>query len=282
MIDFLAKAGIVLHFFNYHGYYSGTFYPKDYLLSGRLKVQQAIAYTGEKRLIIARQIIKGIAKNMWSVLYHYYRHGKKELKDFLDFCKSIDDLVDQEHHIKQLLRIEGALWARFYQSFKYYLREDFIMSKRVKRPPDNPINALISFGNSMLYTKTITMLYHTHLDQTISYLHEPAEARFSLSLDLSEVFKPIIVYKTIFDLVNKKHLTVAKHFDHKLNYCLLNEKGKQIFIQAFEERLQTIFSHERLKRNVSYMTAIKYDGYKLIKFLMEGKEFVPFNIKTKV
>ena len=88
------------------------------------------------------------------------------------------------------------------------------MNKRVKRPPDNPINALISFGNTLLYTKTISAIYQTHLNQSISFLHEPTEQRFSLSLDLSEVFKPIIVFKTIFELVNTKRLTVEKHFDN--------------------------------------------------------------------
>ena len=84
--------------------------------------------------------------------------------------------------------------------FQYFINEDFILNKRVKRPPDNPINALISFGNTLLYTKTISAIYRTHLDQRISFLHEPSEGRFSLSLDISEVFKPVIVYKTIFDL----------------------------------------------------------------------------------
>ena len=106
--------------------------------------------------------------------------------------------------------------ATFYSMFRYILPEDFIMNKRVKRPPDNPINALISFGNTLLYTKTISAIYQTHLNQSISFLHEPTEQRFSLSLDLSEVFKPIIVFKTIFELVNTKRLTVEKHFDKKL------------------------------------------------------------------
>jgi CRISPR-associated protein Cas1 len=281
LLDFLSRAGIVVHFFNYYNNYSGTFYPKEYLLSGKLKIRQALAYTHEKRLFIARAIVKGIASNMRDVLYHYYRHGKKELKEFIDYCKNIDELLVKEDNIKYILMIEGSLWARFYSSFRYFLREDFIMSKRVKRPPDNPINALISFGNSMLYAKTITMLYHTHLDQTISYLHEPSESRFSLSLDISEVFKPIIVYKTIFDLVNTGQLTVAKHFDKKLNYCLLNEKGKQIFIKSYEERLHTVFQHEGLNRKITYATAIKYDGYKLIKYLMEDKPFQPFDVNLK-
>ncbi|HBC95496.1 MAG TPA: CRISPR-associated endonuclease Cas1, partial [Clostridium sp.] len=147
------------------------------------------------------------------------------------------------------------------------------------RPPDNPINALISFGNTLLYTKTIAAIYQTHLDQRISFLHEPSEGRFSLSLDVSEAFKPIIVYKTIFDLVNNRRLQVDKHFDKTVNYCLLNETGRKIFIEAFETRMETAFQHPRLKRKVTYRTAIKLDCYKLIKSIMEEREFTPFSAK---
>ena len=156
------------------------------------------------------------------------------------------------------------------------------MKKKKKRPPDNPINAMISFGNSLLYTKTISAIYRTHLDQRISFLHEPSEGRFSLSLDISEVFKPIIVYKTIFDLINNKKIQVSKHFDKKVNYCLLNEEGKKIFVTAFEERIESTFNHAKLKRRVSYRTAIKLDCYKLIKYIIENKEFIPFSIKEKM
>ena len=162
------------------------------------------------------------------------------------------------------------------------LPQDFIMNKRVKRPPDNPINAMISFGNSLLYTKTISAIYRTHLDQRISFLHEPSEGRFSLSLDISEVFKPVIVYRTIFDLINNKKIQVSKHFDKKVNYCLLNEEGRNIFITALEERMESVFNHPKLKRRVSYRTAIKLDCYKLIKYIMEDKEFIPFSIKEKM
>lgn len=179
------------------------------------------------------------------------------------------------------MALEGELWQRFYSDFKIFLPKEFIMNKRVKRPPDNPINALISFGNSLLYTKTISAIYRTHLDQRISFLHSPSEGRFSLSLDISEVFKPVIVYKTIFELVNKKMLVVEKHFDKKVNYCILNEEGRNIFIKAFESRLETVFEHRKLKRKVTYRTAIKLDCYKLIKYILEDKVFIPFDLKEK-
>jgi len=155
------------------------------------------------------------------------------------------------------------------------------MNKRVKRPPDNPINALISFGNTLLYTKTISAIYATHLNQSIGFLHEPSESRFSLSLDLCEAFKPILVFKTIFELVGRKKLQVTKHFDKNLNYALLNEAGKKIFIEAFENRLNETFKHTKLNRQTTYKNAIKLDGYKLIKMLTEGEVFRPFYLSEK-
>ncbi len=280
-LNFISKSGIILHFFSYYGYYVGTFYPKRYLISGDLTVRQSLIFI-QKRLIIAKSIVKAIALNIRDVLYHYYRHGKKDLKNFLDWLKKDAlKMIEKSPSINNLLFIEGLIWNRFYENFKYFLPSDFLISKRVKRPPDNPMNALIGFGNSLLYTKTITMLYHTHLNQSISFLHEPREGRFSLSLDISEAFKPIIVFRTIFELVNKKSIQIEKHFRKDLNYSLLNENGKKIFIQAFENRLNEKFKHSALNRFVSYQTAIKLDGYKLIKFIIENKFFEPFSLRKK-
>ena len=281
LLDFLSKNNIIVHFFNYNGGYSGTFYPKNQYNSGKLVVKQVEKYNNyEERLKIASSIVRGIGQNISEVLYHYYKHQKKEVKETIDWIKNGFFIkLENVREINELLSYEGELWMRFYDCFKYFLPEDFIMNKRVKRPPDNPINALISFGNTLLYTKTISAIYRTHLDQRISFLHSPSEGRFSLSLDISEVFKPVIVYKTIFDLVNNKKLNVNKHFDKRVNYCILNEEGKKIFIESFEKRIETVFQHGKLKRKISYRTAIKLDCYKLIKKKLENKEFEPFSIK---
>lgn len=279
LLDFLSSNQVVVHFFNYYEGYSGTFYPKNNYNSGKLLVKQVEIYQ-TKRMEIAKSIVNGIANNMNEVLYHYYKHNKKEVKDTIDWLKKdFPILVDKAECIPELMAYEGDAWGRFYSTFTYFLPADFVMNKRVKRPPDNPINALISFGNTLLYAKTISVIYRTHLDQRISFLHEPSEGRFSLSLDLCEVFKPVIVYRTIFDLVNNRKLQVEKHFDKKVNYCLLNDDGRKIFIEAFEQRLESVFLHPKLKRKVSYRTALKLDCYKLIKFILEDQEFVPFSLK---
>ena len=279
LLDFLAQNHVMVHFFNYYGGYSGTFYPRDQYLSGKLVVKQAEKYSTD-RMDIAKKIVRGIGINIYEVLYHYYKHDKKEVKETLDWIRKVfsKQVMDAEN-VKELMAYEGEVWIRFYHDFKYFLPEDFVMNTREKRPPNNPMNALVSFGNTLLYTKTIAAIYQTHLDQRISFLHEPSEGRFSLSLDLSEVFKPVIVFRTIFDLVNNRRLQVEKHFEKKINYCILNEDGRKIFIEAFENRLESVFLHPGLKRKVSYRTALKLDCYKLIKNILEGKEFVPFSLK---
>lgn len=279
LLSFLSKNHIIMHFFNYYGGYSGSYFPKEQYNSGRLLVKQVEKYT-QDRLSVAKAIVLGIGENMCEVLKHYARHGKPEVKEAIkwyggEFVKLVGKCPD----VKRLMTVEGEAWMHFYAQFPNIMPEEFTMEKRVKRPPDNPINAMVSFGNTLLYTKTITAIYHTHLDQRVSFLHEPAEGRFSLSLDMSEVFKPVIVFKTIFDLVNHRKIQVSKHFDKEVNYCLLNEEGRKIFIEAFESRMESVFDHPKLARKVSYRTAIKLDCYKLIKCIMEGKDFVPFSLK---
>ena len=130
------------------------------------------------------------------------------------------------------------------------------MGSRTKQPPKNEVNALISFGNMMCYTETLRAVHQTQLNPTISFLHTPGERRYSLCLDISEIFKPIIVDRVIFKVLNK-HALSNSHFDKKLNKCLLNEKGKKIFVKAMEERYDETFRHRSLGRNVSYKHLIK-------------------------
>ncbi|NEW07861.1 hypothetical protein GK047_17820 [Paenibacillus sp. SYP-B3998] len=96
-----------------------------------------------------------------------------------------------------------------------------------------------------------------------------------------EPFKPLIVFRTIFEVINNRKLQISKHFDKKLNYCLLNESGRDVFITALEERLQKVFDHGKMKRKISYLTAIKYDAYKLKKHIVEGTSFMPFLEKDR-
>jgi CRISPR-associated protein Cas1 len=107
------------------------------------------------------------------------------------------------------------------------------------------------------------------------YLHTTNNRRFTLNLDVAEVFKPILVDRVIFSLINKGMLKKS-HFKEELGGIYLKDKGKQIFLEKWEERLSTTIKHRGLNRNVSYRRLIRLELYKLEKHLLEDSEYKPF------
>ncbi|MDW7681501.1 MAG: type I-B CRISPR-associated endonuclease Cas1b, partial [bacterium] len=189
-LNFLSQAKIPLHLFNYYGYYSGSYYPREYLISGFLTVHQVQHYLdSEKRLELAKEFVSTAVDNLLRNL-KYYKSRKEGVDAWADTIEG--NIVDMNsiNSIPELMGYEGRMREAYYRSFGEILDIELEFTKRVRRPPDNMINALISFGNAMVYTTCLSEIYRTQLNPTISFLHEPGERRFSLSLDLAEVFKP--------------------------------------------------------------------------------------------
>jgi CRISPR-associated protein Cas1 len=269
VVNLLSKEGIPIHFFNYYGFYNGSYYPRETLLSGDLLVKQAEHYLDhEKRMAIAKSFVGGAAKNMVKVLAYYSLDNPiNEILTELGDC----------NRITEVMNVEGRIRADYYNRLDEVLPEDFQIGKRTRRPPENMINSLISFGNSLMYSTVLSEIYNTQLNPTISYLHEPSERRYSLSLDLSEIFKPIFVDRLILYLVKKRMLS-EDDFEKDLEYCLLNEKGRKVFLKEYDARLKKTIKHRDLNRKVSYRRLIRLEAYKLTKHLLGSKEYKPFVI----
>jgi len=139
-------------------------------------------------------------------------------------------------------------------------------------PPKDPINALMSFGNSIMYTNVLKEMYKTQLDPTVSFLHEPSSKRFSLSLDIAEIFKPLIIDPIIFSLVNNRRLA-KNDFVYEDEICYLSEGGKKKFLADFESKMNTTIKHRKLNRQVSYKYFIRLECYKLIKHLIGDEKY---------
>jgi CRISPR-associated protein Cas1 len=170
--------------------------------------------------------------------------------------------------------LEGNIRNSYYETFNTIIN-DFEMNSRNRRPPVDEVNALISFGNMMCYTLCLDQIYHTQLNPTISYLHEPGFRRYSLALDISEIFKPLLVDRTIFQVLNKKMIQKSD-FKKELNRCVLKEKGRKVFVQAFEDRLKETIQHRKLKKKVSYKYLAKLECYKLSKHILDIETYQPF------
>lgn len=273
-INFLSKQGIILHFFNYYGWYTGSFYPREQLLSGELIVNQVENYIDlSKRLYIAKRFVQGAIHGFIYNLKRYPQIENNILEKLENYYKNIDNQRD----IPSLMGLEGNARDTYYETFPIITNQKFEFEKRVKHPPNNAMNALISFVNSLVYTVVIKEIYKTQLNPTISYLHEPSERRFSLALDISEIFKPIYGDRIIFDLINNGRIN-EEHFDKDLNYCYLKENGRKIIVKAFDEKLETTIYNRNLKRKVSYKKIVRLELYKLIKHLLKEETYKPFLI----
>jgi len=277
VLNFLSQNGIILHVFNYYGFYSGSYYPKESNISGYLLVNQVRHYDSyDKRMIIAKKILNAAAHNIYRNLRYYNGRGVA-LQDEMNQIQSLTSMIDSGNSIEEIMGIEGNIRKTYYSSWSKIIKQDVEFDKRVKRPPDNMVNSLISFINTLVYTTTLSEIYKTQLNPTISYLHQPGTKRFSLSLDVSEIFKPLIVDRMIFSMLNKNQIT-ENDFDLGSNFLYLREKAKRTVLEEYDKRLENTIFHKELGREVSYRYLIRLECYKLIKHLIGEKEYEAFKM----
>lgn len=277
LLNFLSQYGISVHFFNYYGFYTGTYYPKEQLVSGKLLIKQVENYTNKsKRIKIAQKFIDAASYNILKNLKYYQNRGK-DLEEYIKQIESLRKYISTSKDVKELMGIEGNIRKVYYDSWNTIINQDIEFEKRVKNPPDNAINSLISYVNTMVYTRVLAEIYKTQLNPTISYLHEPFERRFSLCLDIAEIFKPILADRLIFSMLNKKQIT-EKDFEEGLNFLYIKEKARKEITKEMDAKLQTVIKHKTLGKEVSYEYLIRLEIYKLIKYLLEDEEYEGFKI----
>lgn len=276
-LNYLSEMKIPVHFFNYYGYYTGTFYPREKNVSGKLLVQQVThSMEEEKRLLLAKRFVDGATANCLRNLQYYRRRGK-EVEVQIAEIEAVRKRIMRATEVDELMGLEGNIHQIYYSAWETIFSDEVEFKQRVRRPPDNMVNALISYLNMLTYSACLSEIYVSQLNPTVSYLHSNSERRFSLSLDIAEIFKPLIVDRLIFSLINRKIIT-ENDFENGSNGNYLKQTGQQKVLRQFDERLNKTIRHRELKRNVSYRKLMRLECYKLIKHLMSDKEYEPFKI----
>ncbi|OAG28541.1 type I-B CRISPR-associated endonuclease Cas1b [Thermodesulfatator autotrophicus] len=280
LLEFLSQKKIPVHFFNYYEYYVGSYYPREYMNSGLITLRQAEYYLNKEwRLGLARAFVYGALANMLFNLRTYSSRGK----DLSTQIATIEDdmrQLNQAQSPAELMAIEGQARQAYYEAFDVITADpEFSFEVRSRRPPANRLNALISFGNSLLYVTALSEIYRTHLDPRIGYLHETNQRSFTLNLDLAEVFKPLVVDRVIFGLLNRKEIK-TNDFAEEMGGIYLKEKGVRKFLTAYEKRLSETIMHKGLGRKVSYRRLIRLECYKLYRHFLGDELYHPY-IRTR-
>lgn len=269
VLRFLGKKSINLHIFDYHGHYNGSYVPREHYFSGQLLIKQVQAFEDiVQRMNIAKELVSSSERNMIRNLKYYQSRGK-DLEGPISLMQSLSKNIDKCTSIEELMGVEGSLRKAYYSGWSAILKEGFDLNKREYRPATSPVNAMISYINMMVYTTCLTEIYKTQLNPTISYLHAPGTKRFSLCLDIAEIFKPILADRLIFSLINREQVKLSDFDGVKIS-----EKAVKVITRSYDDKLKETIKNKELNRNVSYRTLIRLECWKIVKHLMEG---VPYN-----
>lgn len=276
-LNLASQNKIIMHFFNYYDFYIGSFYPREQYLAGNLLVKQSEYYLDYgKRMELAKAFIEAASFNIYRNIRYYNGRGK-DLQQQMDNITELRKGIEKCKSIQELMGVEGNIRKEYYSTWNTIVSQNINFEKRVMNPPDNYINSLISYINSLIYTKTLSQIYKTQLNPTISYLHEPGVRRFSLCLDISEIFKPLIGDRLIFSLLNRNQIT-EKSFNKELNGLHLTKEASRTITEELDHRLKKTIFHRELEKDVSYEYLIRLEVYKLIKHILGEKQYKGFEI----
>lgn len=238
LLNLFGRNGVRVTVLDWYGNVTGAFEPTDAPAAGRVHLAQAThALNPEKSMLLARAFVAGALGNMIvNLRYRSYR-GNTGVDPFIDKLQDLSYELAKAQSPNELMGFEGNARAWYYQSWAA-IDPRLEFGPRTRRPPNNRINCLISWFNGLAYTMTRNEIAKTHLDDSISFLHSPREARHSLALDLSEIFKPALCDTLIFEMVLRNRLQ-NDWFHEQDGVCRLSQAGRRTTLQAWVSKTET-------------------------------------------
>jgi CRISPR-associated protein Cas1 len=268
-LKLLSEEEIMLHIFSYYGNYVGSYIPKEAVLSGKCIVNQASKYSSsDERLRLASLFVEGSIENTRLTLKRYKEDDCCNSAQRLENMKSG---IDSFNTVSELMQGEGEARKVYYNCLDHCIN-GFTLEKRTRQPPKDEINSVMSYLNSLVYAAIVTELYYTRLDQKISFLHEPHERRYSLSLDISEIFKPMIGDRLLVRLFNENRLS-SDDFTSKGSGVFLDDDGRKKVLNLFRDRMESTRKHPRSKEYKSIRRWVRMECHSITKDIMDIENY---------
>ena len=281
LLQFLNLEGIIMLYYSHYGKYEGSFIP-DTAKSGKIIVEQVTALTDTVKRNHIVKIFEIAQLNNELALMKYYRKEGYLLDDCIRRIEVLKDGIDKldvnnSNFLINTMLKEGLAKQVYYHGFDIILEKtDFEFMSRSTRPPRNELNAMMSYGYTLLYGDFLCAIIRSKLIPEISYIHSTSKNKTSLQFDMADMFKSVFVDRLILRLIRRKQITVDDFDRFKTGAVYLNDKGKKIYIEEYNKLLSKTVYDTRSKRNYSYAQIIKREIYLFIDYLLSDKAYKPY------
>ncbi len=274
----LLERKIPLSFMTGTGRYLGRLEPE---LTKNIFVRSAqwkAAGESSRALHVVRGMIRGKLKNYRnSLLRHAREHPDTDLQVAIAKIEQAVLAIEPTNSINSLRGLEGNGSAAYFGVFNQLIRADgFSFNTRNRRPPLDPINAMLSFGYSLLRHDIQGALNIVGFDPYLGYLHVERYGRPSLALDLMEEFRPLVVDAMVLSAVNRRSLLPSDFTAEPLSGAVsLGDEGRRTFLRLYEQKKQSEFKHPVMGRKCTYQEAFEIQARLLAKYLMDETDKYP-------
>ena len=268
------RAGVFVNVFGRDYRYIGRFTPSGPLKDAGLIFEQLCAYNNPlERLALAKEFDLASIHNLrLNIRYH---NKQKEADAYTRALSMINRLYVKMKEVdsyEKLLLLEAQIRGLYYGCFDTFCSNaDFRFERRSKQPPLNEINSMISFGNVVLYNYIATEIYKSALDIRVGFLHATNRREESLNLDIAEIFRPLIVDRVVFTLINRRAVKLSHFYSNENGGVYLNEDGKRIFLREFYEKINSTVTIGN--KTYSYAALIGQEIRKLVKRFRNGEKY---------
>lgn len=278
----LLAAGVDVVFLSQEGRYQGRLVG-PLTRFGQLRQQQYDLLRSQAvRLSLARQIVHGKCLNMRTLLQRYNRDlGRAEIAAAVNRLGTLAERARRAGNLNALRGVEGSASAAYFGVFRLLLKRDWAFEKRLRRPPPDPVNVLLSLGYTLLTRELEAAVAIVGLDPYIGALHDTEYGRPSLALDLVEEFRAIVVDSVVLACLNNEVILPGDFSPGPPQRpVILSEGGKRRFIQALEDRIMTTIRHPVTHETMTYRRAFEIQTRLLARCLREGRtDYQPFRVR---